>query len=281
MLDTDIPLGMRLKEIAGWNQLEKDWKNFLSFRPQGCFVAEWEGVPVGTVTTVDFQSTVGWIGMLLVDPDYRRKGIGTRLLDTAIESLEDCEVAKRDATPMGKYVYVQRGFGDEVMLERWTRATGPADGPSPPANGKGMSVRPMQATDLPHAIPWDASVFGVAREQVLGSWLENAPHYGLIAERGNEIAGYCLGRPGSRFDQIGPLLAKTRKVAQVLFHRALAEAGSRGVVVDTFTGDPEWSQLLKDLGFASQREFYRMARGKPFPMLRPEWYWLSAGPEIG
>lgn len=280
MTEADIPLGMKLKQIAGWNQVERDWHNFLSFRPGGCFVAEWEGTPAATVTTIDYQGRVGWVGMLLVDPDFRRLGIGTALLEKGIESLGDCEAVKLDATAMGKYVYVQRGFYDEVLVERWTRVDIPSE-TLPPIPATSVPVRSMVAEDLPGIIEWDAGVFGVAREQVLGAWLKDAPKYALIAEEGGEIAGYCLGRVGSRFDQIGPLVGRSEKLAKSLFLKALVQTEGKPVVLDTFTDRSEWTSLLRDLGFEFQREFYRMARGESVPMLKPEWYWLSTGPEIG
>ena len=43
MTNADVPAGMRLKELAGWNQTAADWERFLEASPQGCFVAESEG----------------------------------------------------------------------------------------------------------------------------------------------------------------------------------------------------------------------------------------------
>ena len=54
MTVADIPLGMRLKEQAGWNQVEGDWRRLLDLQPDGCFVAELDDVPAGTVTTCRF-----------------------------------------------------------------------------------------------------------------------------------------------------------------------------------------------------------------------------------
>ena len=62
----DVPLGMRLKGQAGWNQIEADWRRFLALEPDGCFVAELDGKPVATTTTCVFDS-VAWIAMVLVD----------------------------------------------------------------------------------------------------------------------------------------------------------------------------------------------------------------------
>jgi len=77
MTMADIPAGMRLKEIAGWNQTTADWKRFLEASPGGCFAAEEDGRVCGTATTISFENRFAWVGMVLVDPEYRSRGIGT------------------------------------------------------------------------------------------------------------------------------------------------------------------------------------------------------------
>lgn len=47
----DIPFGMRLKDEAGWNHTEADWRRALALQPDGCFLAEQGGEPVGTITS--------------------------------------------------------------------------------------------------------------------------------------------------------------------------------------------------------------------------------------
>ena len=76
MTVADIPLGLELRQQAGWNQTESDWRRFLELQPDGCFVAEWEGKPVGTTTTCLFDD-IGWIAMVLVEQAARHRGIGT------------------------------------------------------------------------------------------------------------------------------------------------------------------------------------------------------------
>src|SRR5580700_5524666 len=112
MTRADIPDGMRLKDLAGWNQTAEDWVRFLQASPSGCFVAEWEGHVVGTVTTIVYGDRFAWIGMVLVNPDLRGKGIGTALLERAIDHLDASGVPclKLDATPQGQPIYERLGF---------------------------------------------------------------------------------------------------------------------------------------------------------------------------
>src|SRR5215475_6239116 len=71
MTEADVPAGMRLKDLSGWNQTEHDWQRFLSASPHGCFVAEMDGQVVGTVATISYENKFAWIGMVLVDPARR------------------------------------------------------------------------------------------------------------------------------------------------------------------------------------------------------------------
>ena len=52
MSEQDVAFANRLREIAGWNQTGRDWRGYLSYDPDGCFVAEVEGKPAGTATTI-------------------------------------------------------------------------------------------------------------------------------------------------------------------------------------------------------------------------------------
>src|SRR5437867_3450463 len=122
MTEADIPAGMRLKELAGWNQTPSDWERFLRGSPAGCFVAELDGRVCGTATTIVYEGRFAWIGMVLVDPECRGRGIGTRLLAKAIEHLDAVGVStlKLDATPQGRPIYAKLGFVSEYEVERWT-----------------------------------------------------------------------------------------------------------------------------------------------------------------
>src|ERR1700687_3445839 len=111
MTPADVPLGMRLKQQAGWNQTEADWRRFLDLEPDGCFVAELDDDPVATTTTCVF-GVIGWIAMVLVDVPVRGRGIGSALMRHALEYLDDRNVltVRLDATPLGQPVYEKLGF---------------------------------------------------------------------------------------------------------------------------------------------------------------------------
>src|SRR6185369_4869352 len=125
LFESDIPAAMRLKEAAGWNQTEADWRRLLSLAPNGCFAAVSNGRLVGTTTTTVYDE-LAWIGMVLVDPQHRRQGIAAQLMNVALDYLNGkVGTIKLDATSLGQPVYEKFGFEVESEVERWTgNATG-------------------------------------------------------------------------------------------------------------------------------------------------------------
>ncbi len=68
-------------------------ERFLERNPDTCFVAEWEEAIVGVILA-GFDGRRGYIYHTAVLPEYRKKGIGTRLLDNAMNALDKLGAAK-------------------------------------------------------------------------------------------------------------------------------------------------------------------------------------------
>ncbi len=276
MAQSGLGAGMRLSCAAGWNQTEGDWALFLRSRPEGCFVAEHEGRVVGTVTTIDYGGRVSWIAMVLVDSAMRRRGIGRRLLQTAIDSLAHCESIKLDATPAGKRLYDTLGFKDEYQLSRMAVAAMPE---VTPVNAR---IRAADEADLPALRALDAAAFGVERPEVLAGLMAMAPEYAVVSEdRGGGVTGFALGRHGRNREQIGPVVACDETTVQGLAVALFAKLRGAPVLIDVPQRHTAWLAWLRGLGFAQERTFVRMYRGpNTYPGL-PEHMFAVSGPELG
>lgn len=274
MTVADIPAGMRLKELAGWNQTPVDWERFLRASPEGCFVAETQGRVCGTATTMIYEGRFAWIGMVLVDPENRGQGIGTQLLKKAIEHLDVRRIStvKLDATQQGKPIYETLGFVTEYEIARWVlrRVRGDQTLPQQPA-------RP----DLVKISSLDREVFGADRSDLLCSLDHETPEFTLATLLEGELAGYALGRRGSRADHLGPWMARNASSGSALLDEFLRRSSRETVFVDCLKSNPFAQMLLRSRGFEFARPLTRMFRGPNLFPGRPELVGAILGPEFG
>jgi GNAT superfamily N-acetyltransferase len=273
---TDIPSGLSLCRSAAWNQLLRDWEIFLALDPEGSRVCvDDDDHVVGTVTTLRYSNHFAWIGMVLVDPAHQRKGIGFKLLEQALEILKDEESVKLDATPAGRQVYVKLGFEDEYRLSRmWTASLNTQHLVTSTATA-------LEDVDLERVALFDKTVFGADRMALLRCMLDGAPELAFKVGMGDELKGYCFGRPGYRFTQIGPVVALNADVAKALVSAALIQCGNKPVVLDVPYHDESWSAWIRLLGFSELRPFVRMYKGKNLWSGVPGNQYAILGPEFG
>ena len=258
MSGQDVAFANRLRELAGWNQTVRDWRGYLSYDPEGCFVAEVEGKPAGTATTIHYGDRFGWIGMVLVHPDFRRLGIGTQLLNRAIARLKECGVRgiKLDATPMGRKVYVPIGFVDEYELSRY-EGIAPAVDPTAVTH-----VTAFASADFDDVVRLDAEGFGAERAAVLQSLAERNPELCFALSDSAGFAGFLIAREGASAVQIGPWIARNADVAEKLLRAFFARAKGRRVFVDVVAPNSSATVLIRSHGFTVQRTLTRMFLGE-------------------
>jgi GNAT superfamily N-acetyltransferase len=275
MLPGDVAAGMRLKALAGWNQTERDWRMFLAANPGGCYVATHRERVIGTAASIVYSGSLAWIGMVLVDPAYRRQGVATRLVQRAMAALKGVPTIKLDATALGKTLYERLGFRDAAGLGRLT-----AERAAIPGEATGLAS-PLTENDLPRLAALDRAAFGADRLGLIAALIRANPDTAWKIERNRTIDGYCAGRPGSRYYQLGPLVAATPSDAIDLATAALGVLSGQPVVIDVPLHQAAFLAWLPGLGFTKQRSFVRMVYGPdPGPGL-PETVFAVAGPEFG
>jgi GNAT superfamily N-acetyltransferase len=273
MTIADIPLGMRLKEQSGWNQVEGDWRRLLALQPDGCFVAELDGVAVGTVTTCRF-GLVAWVAMILVDKSFRSHGIGRALMCRALEELDSAGIRtiRLDATPLGRPLYESLDFVAEATFARYVGVLPPAD--EPPR---------LNETRAPEVLggltTLDLHVTGTDRGRLLHRLADEYPDSLRVAFERGEIAGFLLARPGSRARRIGPCIAGERAGPLLLDDARRMYAGEE-VTIDSPIANAPAVALAESWGLRVSGLLTRMGRGLPVKEDLNR-LWASAGPEKG
>jgi GNAT superfamily N-acetyltransferase len=276
MTQQDILGGVRLNSIIGWNQTAADWERFLAASPNGCFVMADTDKIVGTSATISYEDKFAWIGMVLVDPDHRNRGIGTTLLQRAVEYLDGAGIPtlKLDATPAGKPLYEKMGFVTEYEIDRWVLK-------------RSVSVKPMtqgkSASEeaLSEALDFDRQAFGADRSKLLHSYNAQAPDLTLVAQNDGKLSGYAFGRRGLFADHMGAWMARDDETARTLLSQFLQRSSRDTIIVDALKSSSVAGELLRGSGFAPVRLLTRMYRGPNSNPGQPESLCAILGPEFG
>jgi GNAT superfamily N-acetyltransferase len=277
----DVEAALRLSASAQWNQNADDWSVMLQLgQGWGVEAPDDQGRTqlAASVVALPYGEHFAWTSMVLVLPEFRRRGLAQLLLRHALAHLAALgRAAVLDATPAGHAVYAQEGFADTWGFARYRREAnaslqGPAAGPV---------TRPLAEADWPAIHVLDRAAFGASRLPLLRHLAARLPPAARVLEQGGRIRGFVLGRDGREARQIGPLLADAPDVAQRLLHAALQSVAGCAVYVDLLDRHADLLPWLQQQGFAFQRPFTRMVRGATEAPGEPSTIVLAAGPELG
>jgi GNAT superfamily N-acetyltransferase len=278
----DLDEALALSASAHWNQNEADWRTMLRLgRGWGIHAPGADGRDVLAASTIvlPYGTDFAWVSMVLVLPEFRRRGYASLLLRHAIDALAaEGRGAILDATPAGHAVYLQEGFVDTWGFARWRRE---ARGTAAAADGGPASTtRALTDADWPAIAALDSPAFGADRLLLLRALAQRLPQVARVVERGGRLRGFVLGRDGREACQIGPLLAADVDTARAVLADAL-RAIPGAVYVDLLDGRDALREGLQQQGFAFQRPFTRMVHGRKKAPGEPGAIMLVAGPELG
>lgn len=266
----DVDAALALSDAAGWNQSADDWRLFTQHgRVRGRRNAR--GELVATAATLPYGAQ-GWVSMVLVRADWRRRGLATELLGACVRELRDAGITPLlDATPAGEPVYRRLGFEAGLRFERWQGAV------TGDAAMKHDAVRDAGAADVPAIVALDAAANRVTRPFLLPAFLSRPQSRAFVRRDGS---GFVLARRGRRASQIGPLVAADAHSAIELLEAALHRVGG-AVFLDVACAHTAVIEYLGSLGFTRQRPFVRMALGPAAALQGDGAQVVFAGPEFG
>lgn len=278
LLPEHIPQALALSEAEGWNQTFSDWELLVKDADSHCICTLAGDKVVGTAAFINYSDDVAWISMVLVDREFRGMGLSHLMIRELFRKLEPVRCLKLDATPAGHPVYLKLGFLDENIIRRMTTKAISVKN----IGLSGLSqVFPIEKSDLDDIIAFDQRVFGANRRQLIRYLHDACPEKCRMVKHENQIRGFMMGRIGSGFHHIGPLMADSEEIARILLADSLVCMEGKPAVMDAPDGGQSWIEFLKSAGFTEHRHFIQMYRYEnPFPGWPSEQF-LIAGPEFG
>lgn len=274
----DISQAKKLSDAEGWNQTVRDWKLLITAPGNICLAFSSGDKIVATATAMTYRKELAWIGMVLVDKEYRGKGLSKMLMTTLLDELKAFRSVKLDATPAGQPVYQKLGFKNKCLVYRMTSE---AINLEMIQSLKKDSAKQFGVAGISEIVKYDRQVMGINREVLMDYLFKEYPRFSFIVRRHNTIKGFVMGRIGTRFYQVGPLVAETVGDAKELLAGALYGNVGNTIGVDVPEDKEDLIKWLKNAGFTIQRNFIRMhLRDVPSDHTSEKCF-LIAGPEFG
>ncbi|WP_341365531.1 GNAT family N-acetyltransferase [Yoonia sp. BS5-3] len=229
----------------GWNPGLDDAAAFWAADPGGFFVAV-DGVrPVAAISVVNHTDHFAFLGLYIVTPNYRGRGVGYALWQHALAHAGTRTVGL-DGVQEQQANYAASGF---VHAGGTTRFAGAV-------MAQPVSARLATAADIPDLIGREADVTGVHKPAYLGAWFTNTADRKTLLLGG----GICTIRKCRSGAKIGPLIAPDLVTARDLIGQAAGYFGP-DVIIDVPDAAGGLTGLCNDLGLTPGFQTARMYRG--------------------
>jgi Acetyltransferase (GNAT) domain/Acetyltransferase (GNAT) family len=250
MREADLERALDWAAAEGWNPGLHDARCFHAADPQGFFVGELGGVPVGCVSAVRYGPDFGFLGLYIVKAEYRGRGFGLELWRAALDRLGGRAIG------LDGVVAQQENYrkSDFRLAFRNIRQRGVGGGAPP------LGLTDLRTVPFEEAARYDRTAFPAPREAFLKPWIDRPQAVALSVMSGRSLTGYGVLRPCREGFKIGPLFADDEETAGRLFAGLIARAPGAPIFLDTPEGNPAALALAARHGMTPMFETARMYR---------------------
>ncbi|HWQ19247.1 MAG TPA: GNAT family N-acetyltransferase [Methanotrichaceae archaeon] len=260
MTRPDVQIGQDWAAKEGWNPGRYDADSFYSADPDGFFLGEIDGLPIGCISAVRHDDSFGFLGCYFIVPEFRKRGYGIRIWNTAIAHLAGRN-AGLDSVMSQEEIYRRSGFKRAYFNLRFQGLGGGA-----------MPSGVVRLSDVPfeEIAEYDCHLFPAPRPSFLWNWIR-LPHgasFGVL--KNGHLSGYGVIRACKVGFKIGPLFADDEKIAETLFLALASHADSAVIFMDVPEVNPAAVALAERHGMKKFMQAVRMySKGTPdMPMDR-------------
>ena len=236
MKRTEVNLMMDWAASEGWNPGLYDADCFYQADPDGFWVGELNGEPIGCLSTVAYEEHFGFLGLYIVKPQFRGQGFGIQIWKAGMTYLGSKRNLGLNSVIAQQENYQKSGFQAAYKNIRY--------------EFRGGGKRPANLIKL-NAIPfeklatYDRQHFPAQRPLFLKHWIEQPEALALGVLQSGDLVGYGVLRACHTGSKIGPLFANNPQIAEELFQGLKAQAPDQPIYLDVPDANPEALKLAK------------------------------------
>ncbi|NLV24719.1 MAG: GNAT family N-acetyltransferase [Deltaproteobacteria bacterium] len=208
MKSEEVDFAIEMAIAEGWNPGIHDGELFYETDPEGFFIAELGGKPVGCASAVAYDDKFGFLGLYVVKPEFRRKEIGMKLTEKCLEHLGERNIGLDGVVENEKKYQKVMKFRSSYSNLRF--------------EGKGAGEIPEGLVEISEIAfekltEYDRRMFPAPRHGFLEKWIKQPASYAFAAMEAGNLKGYGVIRKCRQGYKIGPLFADMGSTAEKIF----------------------------------------------------------------
>ncbi len=259
--ESEVELILSWAEAEKWNPGKYDYKPYFEMDKKGYLLLLVDEKPVGSISLVKYSNEFSFIGLFIVLPEYRSRGLGKVLWEAAMLNLEKFPTIGLYSVPQQVSRYSTSGFVEAYKNKRRS-----AQAPEKPEEISYLMDAKKNPNRMFSALcRYDKEVFTHNREKLLNSMLKMPQTFAFVSFNKNDrVNGYGIVRPCMEGFRIGPLYADDCESAKTLFRILLSRIPGKSFILDM----PE-NNTFSDL-FAEYFKLQHVSQADTVAMIKGE-----------
>ncbi|MFB6729855.1 GNAT family N-acetyltransferase [Bacillus mobilis] len=233
-----------LSSYIGWDYNREEIETIFD---SGIVYGVWNerGELIASAAIILYGEKLASIGMVIVHPDYKGRGIGKAITNACMKSVSVQTPIMLIATDEGKPLYEKLGFKSVSYVSKYICNS---YNMNHKCVGNEECMMDYEEVDLEEIIKIDEYAFGTNRKVFLKKRIIQSEQCIVVKDKEQNVLGYGLSIQTSENKIIGPVVARNDAMAMRIVH-ALARGHNGRLRIDVTEGKDDFLKELEIAGF--------------------------------